>query len=469
MLLRQAAATRGKTIAKRADVRGVSERPGEDGTGPTSSKVRAARARRLTRPVLPCLETTVFDALDKPLSAIALDVTRALARVRPGLMAVAVERELDVEHFARAGRCTLTHLPNTPSHTRWYPNERSTALLPWCVQGWRKVEWDGHVLELVTLSWGHDSCLETFSWVLAASAPLAHRFILEVWNFDDLDGGVLVFENGAFARSAVMADAIAAVTLGDVVLPGTLGEEIRGDVLRFFGRRGFYEEHRLPWKRGLLFVGPPGNGKTQTIKALLRECEQPVLYVKSFHSRSGTEDNIRRVFARARKVAPCVLVLEDLDCLVDDHCRSVFLNELDGFAQNTGILVIATTNHPEKLDRSILDRPSRFDRKFHFPLPGDVERRAYLEKWNAGQVPAMQLSAPGLDRVVQRSKGFTFAYLKELMLSAALRWADDSAPGAMDRLAADSARELTEQMASTAVLLGPIERRAAIGFADASR
>jgi len=49
--------------------------------------------------------------------------------------------------------------------------------------------------------------------------------------------------------------------------------------------------------------------------------------------------------------------------------RSLFLNELDGFAQNAVLLTIATTNHPHKLDRSILDRPSRFDRKFHFPLP----------------------------------------------------------------------------------------------------
>jgi AAA+ superfamily predicted ATPase len=247
------------------------------------------------------------------------------------------------------------------------------------------------------------------------------------------------------------------------VLPGTLAADIRTDVKRFFARRSFYAEHRLPWKRGLLFVGPPGNGKTQTLKALLREVERPVVYVKSFHHRDETEDNIRTVFSRARRVAPAVLVMEDLDCLVEADARSALLNELDGFAENTGLLVIATTNHPEKLDRSILDRPSRFDRKFHFPLPGELERRAYLERWNQGQVGAMRLSADGVHRVAKQTKGFTFAYLKELMLSASLRWADDSGP--MDLLAAQAAKELGEQMASTAVVLGPIERNKSIGFA----
>src|SRR6185436_19488894 len=144
------------------------------------------------------------------------------------------------------------------------------------------------------------------------------------------------------------------------------------------------------------------------------ELQLPTMYVKSFRSRHGeTEDNLRTVFTRARRQAPGVLVLEDLDCLIDEHCRSVFLNELDGFAANTGLLVIATTNHPEQLDRSILDRPSRSDRTFHFPLPAEPERAAYLEKWNAAQVPAMRLSAHGLQRLAERARGFTFAYLKE--------------------------------------------------------
>src|SRR4029077_18785777 len=100
---------------------------------------------------------------------------------------------------------------------------------------------------------------------------------------------------------------------------------------------------------------------------------------------------IRSVFERARKTTPCLLVLEDLDSLINDLNRSFFLNELDGFAANTGILVLATTNHPERLDPALLNRPSRFDRKYLFALPAHTERHAYICAWNAALEPALQI------------------------------------------------------------------------------
>ncbi|MBK7859391.1 MAG: ATP-binding protein [Archangiaceae bacterium] len=415
---------------------------------------------------MPCLETTVFEALEKPLSAINLEVTRVLARLRPAYTSVALEiSAFDLDDFARAGRCAVSPLPNVPVHQRAYLDERQTKLLTFCMQAWRKVEWEGQTLEVVTLSWGNDTCPEAFHWVLARSAELAHRFIVAVCTSGDLSAErLLVFENGVFRKSRMLAESVSQARFEDVVLQGTLADDLRADARRFFERRAFYEAHRLPWKRGLLLVGPPGNGKTQTLKALLHELQRPTVYVKSFHSRGETEDNIRKVFERARQAAPAVMVLEDLDCLVEERCRSVFLNELDGFALNSGLLVIATTNHPEKLDRSILDRPSRFDRKFHFPLPGEGERRLYLARWNAEQREVMRLSAAGVEAVVKATRGFTYAYLKELMLSAALRWVDDARPGAMDGFSAQAARELSAQMASAAVLLGPVEKGRTIGF-----
>jgi transitional endoplasmic reticulum ATPase len=72
---------------------------------------------------------------------------------------------------------------------------------------------------------------------------------------------------------------------------------------------------------------------------------------------------IRAVFERARREAPCLLVLEDLDSLITDRNRSFFLNELDGLEGNDGLFLIGSTNHPERLDGSLSNRPSRFDRK----------------------------------------------------------------------------------------------------------
>src|SRR2546426_1041679 len=96
--------------------------------------------------------------------------------------------------------------------------------------------------------------------------------------------------------------------------------------------------------------------------------------------------------SRARRSAPCLVVLEDLDALIEDQNRAFLLNELDGFADNEGVVVIASTNHPEKLDPAILDRPSRFDRKYRFDLPALAERLVYVKHWNRTLQLEMQLT-----------------------------------------------------------------------------
>lgn len=149
----------------------------------------------------------------------------------------------------------------------------------------------------------------------------------------------------------------------------------------------------------------------------------PCLYVQSLKSRYETDDaNIARVFDRAREVTPCCLVFEDLDAIVTPENRSAFLNELDGFASASGMLTLATTNHPEKLDPSILERPSRFDRKYNFGLPAATERQRYLAGWNARLDPEMRIGDGDVDRLAKDTEAFSFAYLKELYLSSMMRW-----------------------------------------------
>lgn len=77
------------------------------------------------------------------------------------------------------------------------------------------------------------------------------------------------------------------------------------------------------------------------------------------------EASMANVFNKARQVAPCVVILEDLDALINDNNRSFFLNQMDGLQGNDGLLVIATTNHFDRLDPGLSTRPSRFDRKLY--------------------------------------------------------------------------------------------------------
>jgi len=110
------------------------------------------------------------------------------------------------------------------------------------------------------------------------------------------------------------------------------------------------------------------------------------------------------------------------------------LNELDGFHSNTGMVVLATTNHPEKLDSSILDRPSRFDRKYYFQLPAEAERQAYVDKWNRELQPEMRVTEKGATRLVCETQNFSFAYLKELLVASMVQWVSSGGFRSMDEV-----------------------------------
>ena len=129
------------------------------------------------------------------------------------------------------------------------------------------------------------------------------------------------------------------------------------DVEGFFDRKDDYKEFGVPWKRGIIFHGIPGNGKTISLKALMhflsaRSEPIPTLYVKSLAGCHGPHYAIREIFVKARATAPCLLVFEDLDSLITDQVKSFFLNEVDGLENNDGIMMIGSTNYCES-ERSI--------------------------------------------------------------------------------------------------------------------
>jgi AAA+ superfamily predicted ATPase len=253
-------------------------------------------------------------------------------------------------------------------------------------------------------------------------------------------GEVLVF-NGSWYKDENLFQDIKGATFDNLILRGNLKEQIRDDLAQFFSSRELYEEYGIPWKRGILFIGPPGNGKTHTVKALINSLERPCLYIK-------TLDGIEQVFDRARSTSPCLVVIEDLDLQLNPHMRSAFLNELDGFAANVGIVTLATTNHPERLDAGILDRPSRFDRKYHFELPDSPERAGYIALWNTSLKPELQLSAEGVSRIGEITDDFSFAYLKELVLSSMMDWIATPKQRPMDEVMEAKVASLREQMVS---------------------
>ncbi len=318
---------------------------------------------------------------------------------------------------------------------------------------WLEVQWEGHAIDVLIMNWG-ETHTHYHYWILADGQDIARHFFASVckWNME-IRGEVLVFEGGNWHKDEHLFQNIKNATFDNLILRGSLKEEIFNDLTQFFASRATYEEYGIPWKRGILFVGPPGNGKTHAVKAIINSLQQPCLYVKSVHAPHGADEFfIREIFDRARRTAPCLLIIEDLDAQLTPQNRSFFLNELDGFAANIGVVTLATTNHPERLDPAILDRPSRFDRKYPFDLPEQPERQAYITMWNTSLKPLLRLSDDGTTKISEITEGFSFAYLKELFLSSMMRWIANREQGTMEQVMIGQVATLREQMVSANAL-----------------
>ncbi|KAJ7500964.1 P-loop containing nucleoside triphosphate hydrolase protein [Mycena galericulata] len=240
---------------------------------------------------------------------------------------------------------------------------------------------------------------------------------------------MFVFNQGFWKKDQNLADSIAAVHRDDLVLDDKVLNGLQRDVESFFNSQSLYEDLKVVWKRGLLLTGPPGNGKSHTIKLLVKNSKATCLYVRSTRGSSrhgiGTEECIAAIFKKARKTTPCLLVLEDLDSLIEASIRTFFLNELDGFAVNNGVLILASSNNPELIDPAV-NRPSRFDVIYSFEPPTYELRCRYSTKWLT-KISELRgnrsLSSPLQDpeelakRIAQKTEGFSYAYMKELFLS----------------------------------------------------
>jgi len=153
-----------------------------------------------------------------------------------------------------------------------------------------------------------------------------------------------------------------------------------------------------------------------------RKAAIPTLYVRSLSSFGGPEYSINSIFSLARRTAPCYLVFEDLDSIVQDNVRSYFLNEVDGIKRNDGILMLGSTNHLDRLDPGISKRPSRFDRKYLFPNPNESQRVAYAQYWQKKLESNKDVDFPDAlcGAIASITDGFSFAYIQEAMVASLL-------------------------------------------------
>ena len=186
---------------------------------------------------------------------------------------------------------------------------------------------------------------------------------------------------------------------------------------------------KLP--KGVLLVGPPGTGKTLLARAVAGEAGVPFFFM------SGAEfdeiyvgvgaKRVRELFASARAKAPAIIFIDELDAVgskrnerdpsYSKQSLNQLLTELDGFSQETGVIILAATNFPQMLDKA-LTRPGRFDRNITVPLP-DVRGRMEILKHHMKNI---QVATEVDESIIARgTSGFSGADLENLVNQAAVR------------------------------------------------
>ncbi len=281
-------------------------------------------------------------------------------------------------------------------------------------------------------------------------------------------GGNKVMSFGK-SRARVQTDGQNKVTFDDVAGADEEKEELK-EVVDFMRDPKRFNEIGARIPKGVLLVGPPGTGKTLLAKAVAGEAKAP------FFSISGSDfvemfvgvgaSRVRDLFNTAKKSTPAVVFIDEIDAVgrqrgagmggghdEREQTLNQLLVEMDGFAVNEGIIVLAATNRPDILDPALL-RPGRFDRQITVNYP-DVKGREAILRVHARNKPL----APEVDLSVlaKRTPGFTGADLENVLNEAAILTA---------RANKKSVTMVELEEAITRVVVGPEKKSRVITEAD---
>ena len=237
-------------------------------------------------------------------------------------------------------------------------------------------------------------------------------------------GKILSLEQGdpySGMSSSITVHKLPPISAERLILPAKTLAQLEHSIVEFARHSADLRRLGLPTKKGLLFHGAPGTGKTYTINHLAHRLPDHTTLIVT-----GEQIGLlSEYFILARLMQPAILVIEDVDLIALDRTAMAspwqqvqlnrLLNEMDGLREDAEIFFILTTNRPETIEAALAGRPGRIDQAVEFPLP-DADCRAKLVALYGGD---LRVPADVVERIVARSEGVSAAFVKELMRRAA--------------------------------------------------
>ncbi|WP_344656694.1 AAA family ATPase [Catenulispora subtropica] len=218
----------------------------------------------------------------------------------------------------------------------------------------------------------------------------------------------------------------------ELILPPGMLEGIEGQILGVNRHRATLLAHGQHLKRGVLLFGPPGTGKTHTVRYLMSRLPETTVVILT----GNALGMIKPACEVARALEPALVVVEDVDLIAQDRSMGPqtnpllfqMLNEMDGLDGDADVTFVLTTNRVDVLEPALAMRPGRVDHAVEVPLPDADGRRRLLELYRGG----LDLDLSGADGLIERMDGVTASFIKELIRRAALIAAEERAESGTD-------------------------------------